>query len=85
MKEKFNPDQYERFLDIQLKLNEAQALNAKAVQLEEIQENDASYHKMLRKEEWYERKKLQEQELRAKGISEDKLYMTRIAANKTGA
>lgn len=53
------PAEYERFLDIKLKLNEAQALNAKAVQLEEIQENDTDYHKMLRKEEWYERKKHQ--------------------------
>lgn len=67
---------------MKIKLNEARALNSKAVLFEEMQQNDINYHKAMKKEEWLEKRKLLEEELKAKGIKEDKLYLNRTSAQK---
>jgi hypothetical protein len=64
------------------KLNEARAMNSKAVLFEEMQQNDINYHKAMKKEEWLEKRKHLEEELKAKGINEEKLYLNRTCVQK---
>ena len=69
-------------MDLRLKLNEAQVLNSKAALEEEIRQNDVNYHKMIKKNQWHEKLKKSQQELQAKGISKEKLYLNRNALKK---
>lgn len=47
-----------------------------------MQQNDINYHKAMKKEEWLGKRKHLEEELKAKGINEDKLYLNRTCGNK---
>ena len=40
------------------------------------------YHKMLKKNNWLKKRKEEEEEVQAKGINKDKLYMNRNALKK---
>lgn len=60
-------------------------LNSKAALEEEIRENDVNYHKMVKKEQWLQKRKNAELELEAKGLSKDKLYLNRNAIKKEEA
>jgi hypothetical protein len=37
---------------------------------------------MIKKKDWYEKRKLAEEEIQSKGLSKDKLYMNRNAIKK---
>lgn len=56
--------------------------NGKAALEEENRENDVNYSKMLKKKEYWKKRTEAEQELEAKGVSKDKLYLNRNALKK---
>jgi calcium/calmodulin-dependent protein kinase (CaM kinase) II/peptidyl-prolyl isomerase G (cyclophilin G) len=71
-----------QFLELKLKINEAQVAISRAALEEENRENDVNYSKMLKKKEWWKKRSEAEQEVEAKGLSKDKLYLNRNALKK---
>ena len=82
LREKIGEERVNQFLDLKLKINEAQVANNKAALDEDIRENDVNYHKMIKKNNWLKKRKEEEEEIQAKGINKDKLYMNRNALRK---
>lgn len=67
-----------------MKKNEAINLNNKAVLDEEKQANDPEFLKRMKKEKWEAKKKDLEEELKFKGIDENKIYLNQPALKYDG-
>lgn len=52
-----------KYLEVKLKINEAQVANNKAALEEENRENDVNYSKMMKKKEYWKKRTEAEQEL----------------------
>ena len=65
----------QKLFDLQLKLNQAQKLNNKAVKDEKERMFDKHYEKGIRKKEWEADLNFEKSSLKRKGISDDKLYL----------
>ena len=70
-----NEQTKQKLFDLQLKLNQAQKLNNKAVKDEKERMYDKHYEKGIRKKEWESDLSFEKNSLKRKGISDDKLYL----------
>ena len=82
VRERLGEERVNRLLDLKMKINQAQVANSKAALEEDIRDNDVNYHKMMKKQEWVKKQREAEEEVQAKGLNRDKLYMNRNALKK---
>lgn len=69
-------------MDIKMRINEAKVQNSKAAIDEDIRENDMNYNKMIKRQDYQEKRSRSEKELAAKGLDKSKLYLNRNAIKK---